>query len=637
MSNRALRKLHGTDLMSQGVEIDESDEETESKSGKESNRRVNPFELLNAADECPSQEDHDSEKEQNEVQTKEQTDSKSKKKRKKKKKKGKEKQVNEEESLQKEAEDEIDASIREVNQLLNNANIGEDNYGSAAGDVNFNASTSYKTLLSVEHKNLNPETELKRIFGSRVIREEQGSRRRTNTRRKQRATWMAQPKDNWMPIGKTGLTMALKEKKNGYQYFSYEHSSQYQQVQFQFYDAVESLDPQNIGNILQLQPYHIDALIQLSEVFRMSEDMQMAAELIERALYAMEMSFHPLFNMATGQCRLDYRRMENRSLFLALFKHILSLGQRGCNRTALEFCKFLLSLDPDGDPLCTLLMIDYYAIRSEQYDFLVRLFNEWEAHRNLSQLPNFAFSIPLAYFHLEDIEKADDMLQNGLLMFPGVLTPLLDKCSIQPDKSASHSFFKTSNQPEALKQLIALYAGRCFSCWKQPEVVEWLERNVKLVIERVEQNDPLIKDYENRRQTRYNGTPRNIYRHILISEIPSATATIPVDVASTVLSFDPLPPLDNIASYTRPSKPNRAETSANAISMFLRSLLPNFNPNEPAPENEGAVGGREGNQLRQGVGALMDAMRDLLNNIQMAPHPVEGEQEDQEENQEEWD
>ena len=26
----------------------------------------------------------------------------------------------------------------------------------------------------------------------------------------------------------------------------------------------------------------------------------------------MEMSFHPLFNMATGQCRLDYRRMENR-------------------------------------------------------------------------------------------------------------------------------------------------------------------------------------------------------------------------------------------------------------------------------------------------------------------------------------
>ena len=38
----------------------------------------------------------------------------------------------------------------------------------------------------------------------------------------------------------------------------------------------------SLQNILQLQPYHIDALMQLSEVFRMSEDMQMAAELIGR-------------------------------------------------------------------------------------------------------------------------------------------------------------------------------------------------------------------------------------------------------------------------------------------------------------------------------------------------------------------
>ena len=34
------------------------------------------------------------------------------------------------------------------------------------------------------------------------------------------------------------------------------------------------------------------------------------------------------------------------------------------------------------------------------------------------------------------------MLQRALLMFPGVLIPLLDKCSIQPDPNvASHAFF----------------------------------------------------------------------------------------------------------------------------------------------------------------------------------------------------
>ena len=47
------------------------------------------------------------------------------------------------------------------------------------------------------------------------------------------------------------------------------------------------------------------------------------------------------------------------------------------------------SLDPEHDPMGIFLMIDFYAIRSEQYDFLVRMYEEWDAHRNLSQLPQF--------------------------------------------------------------------------------------------------------------------------------------------------------------------------------------------------------------------------------------------------------
>lgn len=39
---------------------------------------------------------------------------------------------------------------------------------------------------------------------------------------------------------------------------------------------------------------------------------------------------------------------------------------------------FFCSLDPDGDPLCVLLMIDFYALRSEQYTFLIRMYEEWE-------------------------------------------------------------------------------------------------------------------------------------------------------------------------------------------------------------------------------------------------------------------
>jgi hypothetical protein len=44
----------------------------------------------------------------------------------------------------------------------------------------------------------------------------------------------------------------------------------------------------------------------------MGEDLQMATELIERALFTMEAAFHPMFNVATATCRLDYKRQQNR-------------------------------------------------------------------------------------------------------------------------------------------------------------------------------------------------------------------------------------------------------------------------------------------------------------------------------------
>lgn len=125
----------------------------------------------------------------------------------------------------------------------------------------------------------------------------------------------------------------------------------------------------------------------------------MSADLIERALFSFECNFHSMFNYTQANCRLEYKYQENRSLFLILYKHIINLSNRGCHRTALEFCKFLLGLSPDDDPLCALLMIDFYAIRAEDYTFLRQLYLEWESSRNLSQLPNFALTVPLATFH----------------------------------------------------------------------------------------------------------------------------------------------------------------------------------------------------------------------------------------------
>lgn len=40
--------------------------------------------------------------------------------------------------------------------------------------------------------------------------------------------------------------MQLVDTRRGVQYFTFEHHREYQQVQFKFLDAVESMDPNNI-------------------------------------------------------------------------------------------------------------------------------------------------------------------------------------------------------------------------------------------------------------------------------------------------------------------------------------------------------------------------------------------------------
>uniref|UniRef100_A0A3Q3SU71 Transcription factor 25 (basic helix-loop-helix) n=1 Tax=Mastacembelus armatus TaxID=205130 RepID=A0A3Q3SU71_9TELE len=432
-----------------------------------------------------------------------------------------------------------------------------------------------RSVLYVEHRNLNPETELKRYFGARAVLGDQRPRQRN--RQFHRSTWMTSPKDSWPRFSRPGISMTLLQSKDGIHYFTFEHSRDYQQIQFKFLDAVESMDPNNIVALLQLNPYHIDSLLQFSDVCRMQEDQEMARDFIGRALYSFECAVHPLFSLTSGTSRLDYLRPENRAFYLALYKHMMFLEKRGCPRTALEYCKLILSLDPDSDPLCMLLIIDFLMLRSREYESLLQLYQDWEEHRNLFQLPNFAFSTALCYFHLsqqEDMDpeeshkqrcKADQMLQNALIMFPGVLMPLLDLCSVQPDATVtSHAFFGPKSQimqPPALTELTALYVGRTYNLWREAPVMLWLEESVKEVLRRVDAKDPIVDDCQDKRQQRYRSAPRNIHRHVLLSEIKEATSSLPLEVTTQpMMSFDPLAPI-----------------SISTLALFFRSLMPNFN------------------------------------------------------------
>ncbi|ELK02896.1 Transcription factor 25 [Pteropus alecto] len=464
--------------------------------------------------------------------------------------------------------------------------------------------SSKKHILYVEHRHLNPDTELKRYFGARAVLGEQRQLFASQSAAQLTAgSGMGLISDKeQLRVGSAigtmlsrarpaGLSMRLLESRRGLSSFAFEHSEEYQQTQHRFTAAVDSMEPSNIVVLLQTSPYHVDSLLQLSDACRFQEDQEMARDLVERALYSMECAFHPLFSLTSGTCRLDYRRPENRSFYLALYKQMSFLEKRGCPRTALEYCKLILSLEPDEDPLCMLLLIDHLALRARNYEYLIRLFQEWEV----------------------------------------VLMPLLEYCSVRPDAAvAGHRFFGPDaeiSQPPALSQLVSLYLGRSHFLWKEPATMSWLEENVREVLQAVDAGDPAVEACESRRKALYQRAPRNIHRHVVLSEIKEAVAALPPDVTTqSVMGFDPLPPLDTIYSYVRPERLSPV-SHGNTIALFFRSLLPNYTAEGERPED----GAAEGLNHNQGLNRLMLAVRDMMANFHFrdleAPHeePPEGD------------
>lgn len=389
----------------------------------------------------------------------------------------------------------------------------------------------------------------------------------------------------------------------------------------------------------------------------------MASELIEHALYAFEVAFHSMFSVTSGNCRLDYRRQENRGFFIVLFKHAQFLAARACPRTALELSKLILSLDPENDPLAIILLIDFYALRSKQHDFLIQLYKEWEASHNLQLLPNMAYSFALALYHANRMDESDTALQYALAMFPGVLKLLLDELSIHPDsRVSSHKYFGPgafTSSPLPLQQLMQLFVERCKIVWSgDNEILMWLERNVHVVLDRVDKKDEVINEYVTKRSTRYPHPPRNILRHVILSEFKEKVpiADFLKKDSEPIVHFDPLPPLDSINIYERPKAVANAQQlarTANGLQLFFQSLLPSFNlQHQPqnvaqamaqAAQLDEAVGGvdeaaggghPEGPvayaELRQSLNSIVDAMRDFLSDIRvMERNPNEdGEDED---------
>lgn len=487
-----------------------------------------------------------------------------------------------------------------------------------------NDDSSRLRLLKLDVRNLLPELELKRMFGKSVIEKRSKEfRSRTGSQRSRFGAGAflgdlrlipphSSPKmelDDHFNGGQacgTEQSSSQKRSKKGVVtqnldpgssnrpvYFKFVHPKSYQGAHALFLEAVHNGNPEAIIDNAQYYPTHVESLIQLSHMFRISEDFKASADFIERALLIFEKGFHPRFNVALANCRLSYRRPENRAFFITVFEHIQYLNRRGLRRTPLEYTKLLLSLDPENDPLFAVQLIDFYSIRSEEYDFLIDFIESWS---HLAKLPNMNFSLALAHFlksrctkqSKKDIEmhleKANILLEKSLLLFPNFIIPLLDACSAEPSSELrkcnyfDYSVYSNNykNVPESVEVLVSLYVQRNSMLWKTKHVLVWLEGRLAEMVNRFATGELQDEGQNLALWSSFKGpVPRNLLRHIVLSDLK---IKIPDSAAGViVLDTDPYPPTEPLISYQLKDLPSNSQTvTSGGFTTFLRSVLPSF-------------------------------------------------------------
>ena len=263
----------------------------------------------------------------------------------------------------------------------------------------------------------------------------------------------------------------------------------------------------------------------------------MSGDLLERALFSFGRSVHSSFSKALseGKARLSFRRPENREFYLAVWRYITNLGQKGTWRTAYEWAKLLLSLDPVNDPYCVRLNLDQIALRCGQGEHLISLGRCTFLKDRWQHFPNITISCALAEYKAKQAAKSRVSLAKAVKAYPAIIFRLFQELKID---SIPKSIWGKDWRSEREKFEGQIYVHNAKDLWSTPEACSFLEEVSSSVT--VKESPP-----ENTEELTLDEA-----RHALLSGVPALISLVPRKFTTMSSSAsDPLPPPDNITSY----------------------------------------------------------------------------------------
>jgi hypothetical protein len=495
-------------------------------------------------------------------------------------------------------------------------------------------------MLAVDTRHLRADDELRRLFGSGALGTAGAGRRRAGQPARQhlrtRGNVLVRAKETWPPYsggGGLGMTVgsagppsdaASQFCSPGDSVFCFTHSTAWHAAQADYSLCVNSGDPHRLTALLQTLPYHVGALLQLSELYSYTNEAARSTEMLERALYALEVAWHPslVAGLTTATARMDGNAAENKPLFDAMFRHINVLGRKGCVRTALECCKLLLSLD-GRDPLGLVHCIDYYALRAGEHAWLLTFGAAYRDGR-LCSLPGTAYSLALASWSLAKTapsgeeprdEDPDARLRDAMLLHPLALVRLVEKLTACNALAMDGQWSEVLAAPPfagahadgsaSLEHLVDLFVERHHGLWRPVAVQAWMKACAQAAAQ-----CQAFEDWALLRQQAFPADSRNAFSHLLLSNFSDAAVrALPAEdnpflrpPQRQVQEVDMAAVLGDVLAHLPPDQHGRLEHALadvaaagadageqrNALRLLLESLF------RPAPGGQAAPEGTEG-------------------------------------------
>ena len=366
--------------------------------------------------------------------------------------------------------------------------------------------------------------------------------------------YLIQGKKTW-PLS---TTQGLSMEKEGDAY-TFSHKDQYVLLEIQFLARSSTFNPDILIEFLQENPYHISSLIIVSKIAKHQGDHSLAADLCERALFTFGRIMLSGFkqNLEKGLARLDFAKHENRQFWLSGHQYLRSLMCRGTHKTALEWAKVLLMLDP-SDPYAIGQLVHVIAIKAKKFQWFLDLCETGilDVHWGYP-----AHTAGLARLRLGDEKGAIETIRAGMKEMPWLYSAMFSEFGMDVPKTIWGSII-----PDGPDELYSrLYIKQTKELWNYPKATDAL-------FEAAHGFDKPRLAQKAREVTL--GVARMVY----MDEDQAMIALVPRYIINSKMinEHDPLPPPNHKVNRVDASGVEPLGGALNNIINIMRSHLPDF-------------------------------------------------------------